>query len=170
MFNFFDIILKAAILAKKSRKAIRSKKALKRLMPTLNVNQYTREVLTDPRRITKKLTQMSRAERKEWALELNETIVEQGEKADFAFLKSTWIVSGVFEKAGVGAAGSLTLTLKSGRSYTWYSVPEHVWLLMKDTTNAGTIFWALYLRGAKQTVAHQKVALAFKLAGIKPIK
>ncbi len=65
MFNFFDIILKAAILAKKSRKAIRSKKALKRLMPTLNVNQYTREVLTDPRRITKKLTQMSRAERKE---------------------------------------------------------------------------------------------------------
>ena len=69
-------------------------------------------------------------------------------------LSSSWLVYGVFlPTADVrydGLVGALNLTLKNGKSYTWYNVPYTVWQDMFNAkgsygTGAGTAFWAGYL-------------------------
>ncbi len=165
MYNLFNIILKFALLSVRSRELTSYAKVLRKVSP--HVKNYINDILTNPEKVSRRLLTLNRQGRKELALEVNEALIDNGEKVDFAFVNSSWIISGVFEKIVVGSAGNLTLTLKNGRSYTYYGVPQAVWDNMKQGTHAGTKFWALYLRGGHSSVSYQKVALAFKLAGIR---
>jgi hypothetical protein len=95
---------------------------------------------------------------------------------DHSPLSSSWLTYGVYENISPdGRSGNLTLTTKTGRSYTYFSVSRQIWEAMKQAkgkngSGAGTIFWALYLRKYRKSASLQKQALAFKLAGIQPSK
>lgn len=92
--------------------------------------------------------------------------------ADFALLSSSWIVSGQWNPLTTGDVGDLTITTKTGDSYTYPGVSLKVWEAMKaakgrNGSGAGTVFWALYLRAFKGSPFGQLQAKVFKLAGVK---
>lgn len=95
---------------------------------------------------------------------------------DASALSSSWLTWGEYEPMSPdGTTGNLTLTTKTGRSYTYFSVSQRIWEAMKSAkgrngTGAGSVFWKMYLNGYFASPSMQKMALAFKLAGIKPSK
>ncbi len=119
---------------------------------------------TDPKKLEKQLVQMSRKGRKISAADIQE-IQEQEQVLDSEGpLNSSWLSYGKFEKIGASGTGNLILTLKSGRSYTYFGVPEVVWQAMLSAgAHAGTIFWHSYLRSAKTTISYKQVAQVYQL-------
>ncbi len=119
---------------------------------------------TDPKKLEKQLVQMSRKGRKISAADIQE-IQEQEQVLDSEGpLNSSWLSYGKFEKIGASGTGNLILTLKSGRSYTYFGVPEVVWQAMLSAgAHAGTIFWHSFLRSAKTTISYKQVANVYQL-------
>ncbi len=108
---------------------------------------------------------MTRKERTEIALDIQDSLEETGQKTDFAILNSSWLLSGTFDRFTVSGTGNLTLSIKKAQTdYTYYGVPEVVWVAMKTAkAHAGTIFWNQYLHGGTKTSAsYEKVRNVFQ--------
>lgn len=116
--------------------------------------------------ITTQLTK-TQAQAKEKAKE----IIQGG--GDEAPLSSSWLSYGVWNPVSpIGVSGDLTLTVKTGNSYTYPGVPRAVWDAMKlakgkNGSGAGSVFWNMFLHSFKGSAFGQMQARVFKLAGVK---
>ncbi len=163
--NFFNLLLKISVYFKEARAFATLLKKLK----TKTMRDLMFKVIQEPEQVAEVLGNLTVAERKAIALEVQGAVEEEG--GQVVMLKSSWMLSGIWEPYAQGQVGNLSLTLKSGKSYTYPGVPLTVWEAMKRAPGgynkgAGTQFWALYLRGQKTTMGYNQVALAFKLAGV----
>ncbi len=162
--NFFNLILKISVYFKE----VRAFATLLSKLKTKTMKDLMFKVIESPEEVAEVLGNLNTAERKAIAEEVQDAVDEGGE---VVMLKSSWMLSGIWEPYAQGQVGNLSITLKSGKSYTYPGVPLTVWDAMKRAPGgynkgAGTQFWALYLRGAKTTTGYNQVALAFKLAGV----
>lgn len=93
--------------------------------------------------------------------------------SDQSSLSSSWLVHGLWEPVSpLGGSGDLTITTKTGDSYTYPGVPKAVWEAMKLATGrngsgAGSVFWTMFLHSFKKSTFGQLHARVFKLAGVK---
>lgn len=105
---------------------------------------------------------------------------ENAQEVEFRVLSSGWIVSGHWvpnDDNNVVENGALTITTKTGGTYTYYQVPIRTWALMKlargkNGSGAGTEFWRGYLHRYQSRIKTLQLkeikqqALAFKKQGI----
>lgn len=163
--NFFNYLLKGAIKSNNNNELKHFVKAITTLGGT--AKQLFRLLITKPSLVSKKLGKLSKEERKEIGQEY-----ARNQGTDFSFLSSSWMISGEWEGNPLFQVGELTITTTQGKSYTYPSVPLMVWEAMKKAkgrngSGAGSVFWNLYLHSYKQSASKQKIALAFKIAGVK---
>ncbi len=134
----------------------------------LNYKDIRKDVIaslfTDPKKLEKTLVSLGQQGRKLSAADIEITQQQEGALGSEGPLNSSWLSYGKFEKIGASGTGNLILTLKSGRSYTYFGVPEVVWNAMRQATaHAGTIFWHSYLRSAKTTISYRQVAAVYQM-------
>lgn len=94
------------------------------------------------------------------------------EGTEFALLSSSWIQSGEYKLTSLGV-GELTISvISTGKAYTYPGVVPQVWEAMKGAkgkngSGAGSVFWALYLRGYRTSYYGRQIATMRELLGSK---
>lgn len=94
------------------------------------------------------------------------------EGTEFALLSSSWIQSGEYKLTSLGV-GELTISvIATGKAYTYPGVVPQVWEAMKGAkgkngSGAGSVFWALYLRGYRTSYYGRQIATMRELLGSK---
>ncbi len=121
-----------------------------------------------PKDLSVELGNMTAKERKKFSeVQSKATKIDQTRA-----LSSSWITKGHYSSVSLGS-GDLTIwTKKSGKSYTYPGVPVAVWNAMRlargqNGSGAGSVFWALYLRGYKKSFTGQLLSKLGQLTGVE---
>ena len=132
-------------------------------------SQLALDLVSDPKEVASKLGKLGKSGRKLFS-ETTQSI--SSNKNETKALSSSWIRKGNFVSTSIGV-GELTITTKKGgKNYTYPGVPYKVWFAMKKATGkngsgAGSVFWALYLRGYANSYIGQFLSKIGKITGIK---